>query len=142
ATVNFPATLAITGIVTKNVVLTLSAPAPAGGLTVNLSSDNTAIATVPATVTFAQSATTVNVPVSSVSLGTTIIHASNTPFIPDETITVTVQSAGSVAVAATTTLNLGQTSTFNVTLSAPAPAALTVTLASSDTSKVTVSPAT
>jgi hypothetical protein len=135
-------TVTITGIVTQNLTLTLSAPAPSGGLTVNLSSSNTAIATVPGTATFAQGGTTANVPVTTVALGTAVIHASAAPFIADAITTVTAQSAGNVVVPATVPLTLGQQSAFNVTLSAPAPAALNVSLASSDTSKVTITPPT
>ncbi|MBS1855790.1 MAG: hypothetical protein JST11_10520, partial [Acidobacteria bacterium] len=143
ATVNFAQpNVTITGVVTQNLVLNLSAPAPSGGLSVNLTSSNTAVATVPSTVTFSPSATTANVPVTTVSVGTAVIHAGALPFISDATANVTVQSAGTVVVPAAVTLSLGQTSTLNVTLSAPAPAALNVTLSSSNPSKVTVSPAT
>jgi hypothetical protein len=136
-------TVTITGIVTQNVNLTLSAPAPSTGLIVNLSSDTPGVATVPGTVTFPASATSVSVPVTSVSLGTAVIHASATPFVADATTTVTVQSAGNVVVPASSTLAMGASATpLVVSLSAPAPAALTVTLASSDNTLVTVSPAT
>ena len=40
-------TLTISGITAQNTSLNLSAPAPAGGLTVNLNSSNTGVATVP-----------------------------------------------------------------------------------------------
>ena len=143
ATVTFaqPA-VTISGIVTQNLTLNLSGQAPSGGLTVNLSSATPGVATVPATVTFAPSASSVSVPVTTVSLGTAVIHASATPFIADATSTVTVQSAGNVVVPASSTLTLGGSAPLAVTLSAPAPAALTVTLASADSSKVSVSPAT
>jgi subtilase family serine protease len=63
------------GTVTVEVPLNLSGPAPAGGLTISLSSGNPAVASVPTTVTFAAHATTVNVPVKGVKTGTTAIQA-------------------------------------------------------------------
>lgn len=72
-------------------VLNLSAPAPSTGLTIQLSSDNTTVATVPATVTFPPNATTTSVPVTGVAPGSTTIHAGAPPNIPNVTIKVTVQ---------------------------------------------------
>jgi hypothetical protein len=60
-----------------NLTLTLSGPAPAGGLTVSLTSGNTAIATVPASVTFPAGKTSVSVPVTGIATGTTTIIAGN-----------------------------------------------------------------
>jgi hypothetical protein len=62
---------------TGNFTLTLSGPAPAGGLTVNLTSANPSIATVQPSVTFAAHATSVNVPVTGTGTGTTTITAGN-----------------------------------------------------------------
>jgi uncharacterized protein YjdB len=140
ATVSFPlGTLTISGFNTQNLTLTLSAAAPAGGVIINLSSGTPATATVPSTVTFIQGATTVNVPVTGVAFGTTVIHASATPNIADATANVTVQSAGVIAVPASMSVGLGQSGTFTITLPAPAAAPVTVTVSSSDTSKVLVS---
>ena len=56
-TISFtPTSLTITGTGTQNLTLNLSTPAPSGGLTINLSSDNTLVATVSATATFAAGA--------------------------------------------------------------------------------------
>jgi hypothetical protein len=60
-------------------------------VTVNLSSDNPGVATVPATVTIPANNTSVNVPVTGVAVGATLIHASALPNVPDTTISVTVQ---------------------------------------------------
>jgi hypothetical protein len=72
--------------------------APAGGLTVSLSSSDRSRATVPSTVTFAAGATTVAVPVTGVALGTAVITASanvNTFFNPAiATATVNVTRGG------------------------------------------------
>jgi hypothetical protein len=62
---------------TVNFALSLSGPAPAGGLTVNLTSANSGIATVPPSVTFPANATSVNVPVTGTGTGTTTITAGN-----------------------------------------------------------------
>lgn len=143
ATVTFaqPA-VTITGAVTQNITLNLSAPAPLGGLVVNLNSATPGVATVPGTVTFAQGATTASFPVTTLAVGAAAIHASLLPFIPDAATTVTVQSAGNVVVPASSNVNLGASAPLAVTLSAPAPSALTVTLVSGDSSKVSISPAT
>ncbi|HXS96501.1 MAG TPA: PKD domain-containing protein [Candidatus Limnocylindrales bacterium] len=143
ATLNFaqPA-VTLTGIVTQNVTLNLSAPAPAGGLIVNLSSATPSVATVPSTITFAPGASTASVPVTAVSLGSAVIHANVPTFIADTTTTVTVQGAGSVIAPSTSVVSLGASTPLTVTLSAPAPAALTVALSSSDNTIVAVSPAT
>jgi hypothetical protein len=70
--------------------LMLSGNAPAGGLTVNLKSDNPAVATVPATITIPANSSEVQLYVTGVSNGTTTIHASLLPYIPDTTETVKV----------------------------------------------------
>jgi hypothetical protein len=138
ATLSFaPASLTISGTATQNLTLNLSAPAPAGGLTINLSSTNTAAATVPATVNFAANATSVSVPVTGVASGSTTIHASALPNIPDTTASVT--DSNGLIMPANVVVGPGQSVAFPVTLSTGAPAGgLFVTLASSDTSKVTV----
>ena len=87
----FPATFTITGTARRSVSLILSAPAPATGVTINLSSDNTGVATVPSSVTFASGTTSATVTVTGVATGSTLIHASAVPNIPDTTASVTVQ---------------------------------------------------
>ncbi len=72
--------------------LNLSVPAPApGGLTVNLSSANAAVATVPATIVIPANSTSVIVPVTAVAAGSTVITASDLPNVPAATTSVTVQ---------------------------------------------------
>jgi hypothetical protein len=75
---------------TLNAVLSLSAPAPASGLTIQLASDSTHVATVPSTITFPAKATTVNVPITGVAAGSTTIHAS-APNLASTSVKVTVQ---------------------------------------------------
>jgi hypothetical protein len=77
---------------TVSFTLSLSGPAPAGGLTVNLTSANSAIATVPATVTFPANATSVNVPVTGTGTGTTTITAGNgSASLSNATVSVIVE---------------------------------------------------
>lgn len=109
--------------------------APAGGLTVNLSSSDTSKATVPATVKFAAGATSADVQVTGVAAGSATITASASG-IADATATVNVASL--VITVGNTTVALGQSGALNISLSQAPVADVTVTLASSDTSKVTV----
>lgn len=135
-----PPSATITGTATQNLTLTLSGPAPVGGLTVNLSSDNTTVATVPAAVNIAQNTTTATVPVTGVGAGSTAIRA-NATGIPQATANVTVQPAGAIGLPANVRVGPGQAAAFPVTLPSPAPSNLTVSLVSANTSRVTVSPA-
>jgi hypothetical protein len=113
--------------------------APAGGLTVSLSSSDPSRATVPASVTFAAGATSVSVPVTGLAPGTTTITANATVVNFPATATATVNVTGAIGVPASTTVGLGRSASFAVTLPAPAAAGgVTVTLKSSDVSKVTV----
>jgi trimeric autotransporter adhesin len=135
-----PGNLTIAGTATQNLTLTLPAPAPPGGQTVNLSSSNPGVATVPASVTVNQSATTASVPVTGVAPGSTTITASAAGFTPANA-TVTVTGASPIILPANVMLAPGDTVNFPVTLAAPAPAGgAFVNLTSSDTSKVTISP--
>ncbi len=90
-----PNPLQVTVGQTESIALTLSAPAAAGGLTVNLSSDATAIATVPATVFIPFGQTQVQVPVTGVALGATTIRA-NAAGIAEATKSVQVIDLGDV----------------------------------------------
>lgn len=137
-----PQTLPITGTATQNLTLTLSAPAPGGGLLVNLSSSQSGIVTIAPSVTIAAGATTVPVPVTGVTSGTTTITASTSvPNVPNATATVTVQSAGSIALPVGVVVAPGETVPFQVTLPAAAPSDVTVTLSSGDDTKVKILPA-
>jgi hypothetical protein len=90
-TVGFsPTSMSLSLSTWQPVYLTLSTPAPANGLTINLSSDNPAVATVPATATFPPGSIAVRVAVTGVSTGSTLIHANALPNIADATASVTV----------------------------------------------------
>jgi len=73
-----------------NAVLTLSSPAPQGGLTIQLVSDNPKVATVPPTITFPAYMTSVSVPITRVASGMAVVHASDPPYLPVTSIRVTV----------------------------------------------------
>jgi len=133
-----PTSLTITGTATQNLTLNLSSPAPSGGLTVNLTSDNNVVATVPATATFAAGATSATVPVTGVAPGSTVIRAS-APGITETTANVTVASPGSITLAGGVTVGVGQSVPIAVTLTTPAPAGgVTVTLTSGDSAIATI----
>jgi hypothetical protein len=122
-----------------SIALSLSAPAPAGGVTVNLVSSNTGIATVTASVFIpqGQQVSAANPQVTGVTIGSAQITASATGFAPD-TKSVQVTLTLSFVPAA---ISVSENGTTNVTLnlSAPAPAGgLTVNLSTDDTSKATV----
>jgi hypothetical protein len=85
-----PASSAMTTTRQDRLTLFLSSPAPAGGVAVNLSSDNPSVATVNATVTIPAGTTSVIVPVTGVAAGSTVIHANAMPNVPDTTASVTV----------------------------------------------------
>ncbi len=139
ASVSFaPKTLSMRQGTTQSLTLTLSGPAPAGGVTVDLSSDNTNAATVPPTATFAAGANTTLVPVTGVGLGQATIHASKLPSIGDATALVTVSSLPDIILPAGVTVAPNQSAPFSVTLKNPAPQSLFVLLTTSDPNIVTL----
>ena len=136
-----PVSLTINGTATQNLTLNLSAPALAA-LVVNLRSSNAAVASAPATVSFATGMTSVAVPVTGVAAGSVTITAS-APNVASATasVTVTQPAAGAILLPASATVGLNQSLALQVTLPAPAPAGgVTVSLASSDTATATVTP--
>jgi hypothetical protein len=138
-----PASLTIAGTGSRNFTLNLSMPAPANGIVVNLISSNPGVATVPATVAFGPNATSVSVPVSAGSVGSTTITASGTGVsnATADVIVTSTEQPPAISVLANLSLGNGQSLGYPVNLTTPAPAGgVTVFLTSSDTSKVTVTP--
>ena len=135
-TASLPSTFSLP-VGTSNETLTISAPAPTGGITFNLSSDNTAIFTVPSTVTVAAGATTVSIPVTGVAGGTTTLRA-DSPNITEATSSVTVNASIAVQTSNITTGKQLQVSTYFYFATAP-PSAVTATLTSSAPSVAVVS---
>jgi len=120
-----PTTTNINLSTSTNTTLNISAPAPAGGITFSLSSDTPTIATVAASVTVVQGATSVAVPITGVSAGSTTIRA-DSPGITEATGTVTVSSAiigGSV----TTGYDMESGVFISLPVAPPNPVTVTVT---------------
>lgn len=137
-----PTSLAITGTAKGLLTLTLSSPAPAGGLTINVSIDNPAVATVPSSVFIPANGLSVSIPVTGVSSGSTVVHASSLPILADTTASITVVGAAQVVLPAY--LIIGQwgfSGPMPVTLSNPAPAGgVTISLSSDAPNVCSVSP--
>uniref|UniRef100_Q01P83 Peptidase C39-like domain-containing protein n=1 Tax=Solibacter usitatus (strain Ellin6076) TaxID=234267 RepID=Q01P83_SOLUE len=92
ATLSFsPSNSAITRGKQDRLTLSLSAPAPVGGVTVSLNSDQPSVATVPSSVTILAGTSSVIVPITGIAVGSTVIHASSLPNVPETTASVTVQ---------------------------------------------------
>ena len=119
--------------------LTLSLAGGAGPLTVNLASDTTGIATLPASVVFAAGATSAPVAVTGTAAGSATITAS-APGVANATATVNVLAQITVA---SISVGLNLQANLTITLPAPAPATgLTIILTSGDTAIATVPSAT
>ena len=137
-----PKPFTINGRATQNLIITLSRPAPAGGLVVNLSASPATIVSLPATATIAANTTTATVAVTGQAAGTTVITAGASPsYITGATLGVTVQSPGTIGLPSGVSVMPGQSVPFAVTLPSPAPQPITVALSSSALANVTVSPA-
>jgi len=133
-----PGAVTIAAGASQNLTLSLTPAAPAGGVTVNLTSDNTAVATVPASVTFPANTSSVFVPVTGVGAGSTLIHASGAN-IPDTTARITVNSTTTPTGITVSDVYVGQNleTTIGIVLPQPAPTGgVQVTLTTSDQSKV------
>lgn len=133
---------------TSTGTVTLSAPAPAGGAVVTLSSGNTALATVPASVTVAAGATSANFTVSTssvlpptyVSISVAIL-ASNGGATAYQYLQLTLPAAATLSSLSLEPASVsgGAAATGTVVLSAPAPAGgAAVALSSSNPAVVTV----
>ena len=124
---------------TVNGTVTLSDPAPAGGVSIALSSSNAATATVaPPTVVIPQGATQAVFTVQGVAAGNATITAVATGY-PNATITIGVTS-NLISIGAIPTVAPGQSLAFPVSLSSPATGNVTITFASSNPSIATVTP--
>ena len=145
ATLTFnPQSITITQGVTQNVTLSLSTAAPPGGFLANLKSDNPAVAQVQATLGYFPdgSAFEVNlVGITAIAPGSTVIHASALPFIPDTTIAVTVVQPGAISLPSNLQVGVTQSLPFPVQLGSPAAiGGVTVMLVSSDENTASISP--
>ena len=147
ATVTFsPPSLSVVGTSTQNFTVTLSGRAPVGGINVTVSSSKTSVATIPnQQFTFLPNGglpSTLSIPVTGVAVGSAVIHVGAPPFIPDTTANVTVLAPGVIGLPSNLSVEPGHSVPFPINLGTPAPAGgVTVNLTSSDTTKLTVSPA-
>jgi hypothetical protein len=136
--------MSVTGGSPSTGTVTLSGPAPSGGAAVSLSGDNTAAATVPASVTVAYGATsaTFTVSTSTVTASTPVtITASYGGGTKTASLTVTPPGSATLSAIALnpTSVTGGSTSIGTVTLSGPAPSGgAAVSLMSGNTAAATV----
>jgi trimeric autotransporter adhesin len=122
-----PASLPVA--VGRTATLTLSIPnnAPAGGLTVNIVSSNTAFATVPSTATIPEGTKSTTIQVSGVAVGSATVTAGATGFTSTQA-TANVQQFNSSFSPTSLVITPGTSKTADVVLSAAAPAGgLTIT---------------
>jgi hypothetical protein len=120
------------------ITLMLSAPAPAGGLTYYLTTDNPGVATVPATIVVPETHLSADVTVHGVAIGSTTLHAA--PADPQDTS----HADASILVGPGQSINVPDVyvgkdlqAAVAGSLAAPAPAGnLSVTVSSGDPSKV------
>ena len=130
-----PTTTNINLSTSTNTTLNISAPAPAGGITFTLTSAAPTIATVAASVTVIQGATSVAVPITGVLAGTTTITASS-PGITAVTGTVTVSSA---IIGGTVTTGYDLESQISISLPVAPPNPVTVTVTANNPAVATAS---
>lgn len=145
-----PGSATITAPNSQNLTLTLSTPAGANGQTISLSSSNTGVATVPATVNVGAGQTSIQVPVTSVAAGTATISANGLPNYGATSATITVVTSGggggntgntgaTIILPANAMVNAGGNAPFLVSLSAAAPSGgVFVTLASTNPNVATL----
>jgi hypothetical protein len=133
-----PATRTIPLGTSSDLALLLSGPAPAGGLTINLSSDNPLVASVPASVFVGAGQTSAPVSVNGVAVGSTTLRAS-APGISETTASITVSTAPSISISPRTIGEDLEEST-TASLGTPAPAGnLEVTITSADPTRLLLS---
>ena len=128
---------------TSTGTVSLSVPAPVGGAVVSLSSSNSSVASVPASVTVASGSTkaTFSITTYQVTSSTSAtINASYAGTTKTANLSVTALQLSSLALSPTSVVG-GSTSTGTVTLNAPAPSGGAVVSLSSSNSSVASVPA-
>jgi hypothetical protein len=140
ATLFGPAGETIQKGVTMNVTLTIASPTPAP-IAIALTSDNPAVASVPASATIPANGTTVVVPITGQNAGSTVIRASAPPNILEHAVQVSVVAPAVITLSSSGSVPVSQSAAFPVTLGAPAgPGGVVVTLASDNPFSVSVAP--
>jgi hypothetical protein len=128
--------------VTKTVTGTvnLSAPAPAQGVTINLSANNAGIVSLPGSINIASGQQTGTFTITGSSQGQVTITATAMGYGTNSQNLV-VSTLGAIQLQSGLTVGTGQSIAFGITLATPAPAGgVTITLTSADTTKLTVTP--
>jgi hypothetical protein len=130
----------VIGGTTSTGTVTLADPAPAGGAVLTLSSSNTSVATVPASITVPAGSTSASFTVTTSAVGSsTSVTVTATLASLTTTAILTVDPALSALSVSPASVVGGDPSTGSVTLAAAAPAGgAVVSLSSSDTSVATV----
>ena len=136
--VTFTTPFSVVTNTTKNITVTISAPAPSGGLTFNLSTVNASVATVGSPVTVQAGADLAQAAVTGHAVASTMIQASGAGVtFTSATITVTQPPAISLSPQ---TIGKDLQVSGQVVLGAAAPAGgTTVTLTNADSNKLRLS---
>jgi len=124
---------------TSALAVKLSQPAPAGGVTVTVTSDSTNVITVaaPGTLVFAAGDTLKAIVLNGVAAGQTNVHATATGYQPAQILLASIPNF--ITLQANVSVVAGQSASLGITLSSPAPAGGTaVTVASTDTTVLKV----
>jgi hypothetical protein len=120
--------------------ISLTSPAPAGGINFSLYSSDPRVASVPFSVFMSENTSSLGIRISSVGSGAAAIHVL-APGFTEATATVIVPPPGSITLTGPGMISLNQTGSLNISLTAPAPPqGVTVQLTSSDPQKVAVTP--
>jgi len=140
---NLPPNSLVAPGLTRSMPLTLSDPAPASGLVVNLTSSNTGIATIPAAITVPAGQSGINFTLTGVAAGSATITAT-APNYQAADLAVTVEAlnigVGNPAVSAIS-LPTDLKQDYAITLSRPAPVGgIEISLATADPGIATVMP--
>ena len=133
----------VTGGTNSTATVTLAAGAPTGGLTLNLSTTNTTVATVPATLVIAAGATTGTFPVTTVPVatnGTVNISAASGSALKSAALQIAAPTVTTLVVAPTIAIygSAAPNSIGTITMSGKAPASFTVNVMSSNVNVATV----
>lgn len=137
-----PLTLLVAPGASANAALSLTEPAPAGGLSVNLASHRADIASVPASLRVPAGESSASFTVQGLAAGTATLTASASAYQPGSSV-VTVDSIGiDLDPAGDVFVPQGVTTLRRVRLSKPAPASgATIALGSSDSAIAAAEPA-
>ena len=142
--INLPSGTVVAPGLSRSIPVTLSDPAPVGGLVVTLQSADPALAVVPNSLHIPEGETSGNFQLSGVAAGATAISASG-PGYEQGTMAVAVESiqirVGSPAVTSIS-ISAEQSLTYPITLSRPAPeGGVVVALSTADSNVAAIQPA-